>query len=63
MSMRARTLMWTLTLALFVAVVVAAKFQWRSLLIVGAILVWYGLVMSTVRKPKGVKQPARTGLN
>jgi hypothetical protein len=55
--------MWTLTLALFVALVVAARFQWRSLLIVGAILMWYGLVMGAMRKPRVVQRPARTGLN
>jgi len=63
MSTRTKNMVWTLALVLFLALVIYGKFHWLSLLVPGALLVWYGLVMPVPGQRIAVRKPGRTGLN
>jgi hypothetical protein len=57
-----RAIVWTVVLALFVALEIYSQFPWLSLVIPGTILMWYGLLA----EPRGkiaVRNRPRSGLN
>jgi len=63
MSTRGKNTAWTVTLVLFLAFAIYGKLQWLSLVIPGAVLVWYGLVTAGTEPGIAVRKPGRSGLH
>jgi hypothetical protein len=53
----------TAALVFFLTAAVYLHWQWLSLIVPGAILVWVGLVMPTPRPRIGIQKNIRGGLN
>jgi hypothetical protein len=58
-----RTLAWTAALILFLATGAYAQWQWMSLIVPGAILVWIGLVMPAPARRIALQKRVRNGLD
>jgi hypothetical protein len=63
MSTRTKNIVWTVALALFLALAIYDKLQWLSLVIPGAVLVWYGLVTSGTERGIAVRKQGRSDLH
>lgn len=63
MSSRTKNTVWTVALVLFLAFAIYGKLQWLSLVIPGAVLVWYGLVSSGPERGIAVRKQGRSGLH
>jgi hypothetical protein len=63
MSTRTKNTVCTVALALFLAFAIYGKLQWLSLVIPGAVLVWYGLVSSGTGRGIAVRKQGRSGLH
>lgn len=63
MSTRSKNTVWTVALLLFLAFAIYGKLQWLSLVIPGAVLVWYGLVTSGTERGIAVRKQSRSGLH
>ncbi len=58
-----KSIAWTVVLILLVAFAIYARFQWRSLLIPGALLMWYGLLQPAPRSRIALQKLSRRGLH
>ena len=58
-----KTITWTIVLILFLAVAIYFQFQWLSLLIPGAVLMWYGLLKESPTARIPLQKLNRTGLH
>jgi hypothetical protein len=63
MSTRGKNTFWTVALVLFLAFAIYGRLQWLSLVIPGALLVWYGLVSSGTERGIAVRKQGRSGLH
>jgi len=63
MSTRTKNTAWTVGLALFLAFAIYGRLQWLSLVIPGAVLVWYGMVGSGTGRAIAVRKQGRSGLH
>ena len=63
MSTRGKNTVWTVALVLFLAFSIYGKLQWLSLVIPGAVLVWYGMVSSGTGRAIAVRKQGRSGLH
>jgi hypothetical protein len=63
MSTRTKNTVFTVALVLFLAFAIYGKLQWLSLVIPGAVLVWYGLVSSGTEQVIAVRKQGRSGLH
>jgi len=58
-----KSIAWTVLLMLFLGFAIYARFQWLSLLIPGALLMWYGLVTPVPRSRIALQKLNRGGLH
>jgi hypothetical protein len=58
-----KSMFWTATLILFLAVAIYRQVQWLSLIIPGAILMWCGLITAVRPQRIAVPKNTRTGLH
>jgi hypothetical protein len=63
MSTRTKNTVWTVALMLFLAFAIYGRLQWLSLVLSGAVLVWYGLVNSATQRGIAVRKQGRSGLH
>lgn len=63
MNPRIKNTASTLGLVLFLAVAIYVRFQWLSLIIPGAILIWYGFVAASRRQRIGMRKTGQSGLH
>ena len=58
-----KSIAWTMVLVLFLVAAIYIRFQWLSLLIPGAVLMWYGLVKTGSSPGIDLQKLNRTGLH
>ena len=58
-----KSIAWTVLLILFLVFAICARLQWLSLLIPGALLMWYGLVKPAPRSRIALQKLHRGGLH
>jgi len=63
MSSRTKNTAWTVGLVPFLAFAIYGRLQWLSLVIPGAVLVWYGMVSSGTGRAIAVRKQGRSGLH
>lgn len=63
MNTRTKNRAWTLALVLFLGCAIYGRLQWLSLVIPGAVLVWYGLVSAGTGRAIAVRKQGRSGLH
>lgn len=63
MSTRTKNIAWTLALVVFLGVPIYGRLRWLSLVIPGALLVWYGLIASDRAQRIETRKSIRSGLH